>query len=90
MNVSTKLFTKDYLFDLTKLEKLASEYHPKYINAKPFPHTVIDNFLPEEALNTVLEEFRESSRLIGLILTATCRKNLVRKLRNKWDRLQGF
>ena len=53
MNVSTKLFTKDYLFDLTKLEKLANENHRKYISAHPFPHAVIDNFLPEEALNTV-------------------------------------
>ncbi|HSK74150.1 MAG TPA: 2OG-Fe(II) oxygenase, partial [Pyrinomonadaceae bacterium] len=39
------------------MEKVADEYHTRFINAKPFPHVVIDNLLPDEALETVLEEF---------------------------------
>lgn len=56
-NELTKILSKNLLFDLNKLEKTADEYHDRYINAKPFPHVAIDNFLPEETLDIVLDEF---------------------------------
>ena len=44
-------FAPDYL------ENLAEQYHEQYINAQPFPHIVMDNFLPEYVLDDVLKEF---------------------------------
>ena len=39
------------------LEALARQLRDTYAQAKPFPHVVIDNFLPEEFLDRVLDEF---------------------------------
>lgn len=34
------------------------ELHEQYVNAEPFPHIVIDNFLPESILNLVEKEVK--------------------------------
>jgi|TARA_B110000483_G_C17725254_1_gene362517 hypothetical protein len=34
----------------------------KYINAKPFPHIVMKNFIKKDLLNRVLEEFPDLSK----------------------------
>lgn len=47
------IFSPDYL---EKLEKLSS-YSQGYITAQPFPHIVIDDFLPENILEEILQEF---------------------------------
>ncbi|MBE9042808.1 2OG-Fe(II) oxygenase [Pleurocapsales cyanobacterium LEGE 10410] len=39
------------------LEDLVNKYQQEYSQALPFPHIVIDNFLPEPILNRVLQEF---------------------------------
>ena len=39
--------------DLSK--QLSTQYH----KAKPFPHIVIDKFLPETILDSVLDEFNK-------------------------------
>lgn len=39
------------------LEKQALQYREQYATAEPFPHIVIDNFLPEWILEEILEEF---------------------------------
>ena len=39
------------------LQKVALENKEKYSSAIPFPHIVLDNILPEEALDGVLSEF---------------------------------
>ena len=39
------------------LENLVNKYQKEYSQAEPFPHIVIDNFLPEALLNRVLNEF---------------------------------
>jgi hypothetical protein len=52
MGVST-LFT----FEREHLFSLADAYHDSFRDASPFPHVVIDDFLPGEVLNEVLEEF---------------------------------
>ena len=39
------------------LNKLANEYCEAYSRAKPFPHIVIDNFLPVSLLENILTEF---------------------------------
>ncbi|MGH3141878.1 MAG: 2OG-Fe(II) oxygenase, partial [Gaiellales bacterium] len=47
-------------FDHDRLQSLAKRYQSEYRDAKPFPHVVIDDFLPEEDLDRVLEEFLQS------------------------------
>ena len=71
-----KVLSENYLFDLTKLEKLADEYHEKHVTAKPFPHTIIDNFLPEQVLDTVLEEFPGSKQIEWLDFDGDVQKKL--------------
>lgn len=49
--------TVTFRFDQAWLEKLAIKYREEYHQAKPFPHVVIDNFLPESVLDGVFNEF---------------------------------
>lgn len=46
-----------FCLDANYLDTLADKYHSEYINAKPFPHIVLDNFLPEPVLENILQEF---------------------------------
>lgn len=46
-----------FSLDPNYLDELATKYHEQYINANPYPHIVIDNFLPESSLEKILEEF---------------------------------
>jgi len=52
--VSTKI---PFCLDPNHLMELASKHHQDYVTASPFPHIVIDNFLPEFVLDTILSEF---------------------------------
>jgi Rps23 Pro-64 3,4-dihydroxylase Tpa1-like proline 4-hydroxylase len=47
-------------FDHERLQSLAERYRSEYRDAEPFPHVVIDDFLPEEDLDLVLEEFLQT------------------------------
>jgi hypothetical protein len=40
--------------------KLSKQLSEQYKNANPFPHIVIDNFLPETVLNSVADEFNKN------------------------------
>jgi len=46
-----------FRLDVDYLKALALEYREAYATASPFPHVVIDNFLPETLLEEVLKEF---------------------------------
>lgn len=46
-----------FRLDADYLTHLATTYREAYQNADPFPHLVIDNFLPESILDAVLTEF---------------------------------
>ncbi len=48
---------RPFYFDRGQLIDLGRSHHEQYLNADPFPHIVIDNFLPPETLTPVLEEF---------------------------------
>ena len=39
------------------LDDVATKYHEEYLQGNPFPHIVIDNFLPNNILEEILEEF---------------------------------
>lgn len=44
--------------DFLPLARMAeTKAHETYLNAKPFPHVVLDNFFSPELLDEVLEEF---------------------------------
>jgi Rps23 Pro-64 3,4-dihydroxylase Tpa1-like proline 4-hydroxylase len=45
------------------LEELANKYQTEYAQNQPFPHIIIDNFLPETLLEQVLEEFPDSKKI---------------------------
>jgi Rps23 Pro-64 3,4-dihydroxylase Tpa1-like proline 4-hydroxylase len=49
--------------DSDYLSNLALKCHSEYITAKPFPHIVIDNFLPESILDEIIEEFPSPSSI---------------------------
>lgn len=46
-----------FVFEKPALMDLAYRHKDTYNNAEPFPHVVIDNFLPERVANRVLAEF---------------------------------
>jgi Rps23 Pro-64 3,4-dihydroxylase Tpa1-like proline 4-hydroxylase len=47
-------------FDAESLQALADRHRDEYRKAKPFPHVVIDDFLPEKDLDIVLDEFLQA------------------------------
>jgi Rps23 Pro-64 3,4-dihydroxylase Tpa1-like proline 4-hydroxylase len=46
-----------FCLDPNYLDQLATKYGDTYRNADPFPHIVIDNFLPETILEQAIREF---------------------------------
>jgi hypothetical protein len=46
-----------FKLDSEYLKKLAVENQENYQQSKPFPHIVIDDFLPELILDNILNEF---------------------------------
>ncbi|MEE4212888.1 MAG: 2OG-Fe(II) oxygenase, partial [Parvularcula sp.] len=56
---------KDTIFmDRDECRALGDALHTEYVTNKPFPHIVIDDFLPKELLRRMLEDFpkREKGR----------------------------
>ncbi len=45
------------LFDRMDLDKILQENKNRYQEGKPFPHIVMDDFLPEDVLHPVISEF---------------------------------
>ncbi|ERT09197.1 2OG-Fe(II) oxygenase superfamily protein [Lyngbya aestuarii BL J] len=46
-----------FCIDPEYLDNLATQYRESYAQAQPYPHIVIDNFLPESILDHILDEF---------------------------------
>ncbi|BBX85797.1 hypothetical protein [Mycolicibacterium aubagnense] len=53
--------TMSFAFSREELLQVADAHREEFQTADPFPHVVIDNFLPPEALEPVLSEFPEPS-----------------------------
>ncbi len=51
------MMEKPFFFDPNQLKEIAQKHKTAYAQAKPFPHVVIDNFLPENLLDEILTEF---------------------------------
>jgi len=47
----------EFYFCPLKLKDLAARYRQTFLTANPFQHVVIDNFLPEDILNVIVDEF---------------------------------
>lgn len=45
------------LFDPIRMKEAGRELHETYVSAQPFPHIVIDDFLPEDILDLCLRHF---------------------------------
>lgn len=46
-----------FYFDPLNLQELSDKYRTAFATAAPFEHVVIDNFVPENILNLIVEEF---------------------------------
>jgi Rps23 Pro-64 3,4-dihydroxylase Tpa1-like proline 4-hydroxylase len=46
-----------FYFDPARLDSVAERHTDQFQRQKPFPHVVIDNFLPEEILDLLIAEF---------------------------------
>jgi Rps23 Pro-64 3,4-dihydroxylase Tpa1-like proline 4-hydroxylase len=58
-NLSHQIFCLDPDY----LDNLATKYSQVYIEGKPFPHIIIDDFLPEEILDGILKEFPQANQI---------------------------
>lgn len=74
-----------FKLDSEYLKKLALDNHEIYQQAKPFPHIVIDDFLPEYILENILTEFPQS----GDIDWQKFENKSEKKLANKHERNMG-
>ena len=45
------------------LKQIAQDEKTNYLNAKPFPNIVLNNFFKDDFLNTILKEFPDLSKL---------------------------
>ena len=68
-----------YCFDPAYLSDLAEKNREAYQSASPFAHVVIDNFLPEAALNEVLNEFPKAHDIDWQKFDASGEKKLASK-----------
>ncbi len=50
------------IFNDRRYDELSQQHAPEYAGAEPFPHVVLDDFLPPEWCDRVLEEFPRADR----------------------------
>lgn len=48
--------------DYQRLDRLADELCDRFATAQPYPHVVIDDFLPESVAEDLLEEFEKTEQ----------------------------
>jgi len=77
-----------FFFENSPLEKLATQKHKTYIEASPFPHIIIDNFLPEDIANQILNDFPDPGD-IDWIVRPKNHKFQQNKLKNYNEELMG-
>lgn len=61
------------------LKELAIKYREAYSQAKPFPHIIIDDFLPETILENILDEFPKVGSVDWQKFNNTAEKKLASK-----------
>lgn len=73
-----------FFFDPARLAEMADKHRRAYQRAEPFPHAVIDNFLPEDVLLRVLEEFPEPEQADWVVYDNPAEKKLMGKDETQW------
>ena len=68
-----------FCLDANYLNSLALKHREEYAHAKPFPHVVIDDFLPEFVLENVLSEFPKPGNIDWIRFKTTAEKKLASK-----------
>lgn len=63
MNTSSTVNKSSFCLDPKYLQDLALRHRDTYAQAEPFPHIVIDDFLPEFVLESILEEFPKANEI---------------------------
>ena len=46
-----------FYFDREQLAPIAASKHESFVNAAPFQHVVLDDFLPQDVLELLVDEF---------------------------------
>lgn len=69
-------FQKFLWLDSDYFRNLASQYHKSYIEAQPFPHVVIDNFLPQSVADQILRDFPSPNSIDWISYDADQEKKL--------------
>lgn len=54
-----------YVFDLNRLDRIASEDGPRFRAAEPYPHVVIDRFLKPDAAERLADAFPAAGEDVG-------------------------
>ena len=78
--------TVPFFFDSAALEARAEVLAKDYSRATPFPHVVIDDFLPRDVIDGVLEEFPARATSSGSASSRTPRSSSPRTPKSAWDR----
>jgi hypothetical protein len=65
-----------FYLDPNYLNDLADKYSEDYAQAQPFPHIIIDNFLPESVLESILTEFPTPEEIAWRKFDAAAEKKL--------------
>lgn len=68
--------TMNFCLDVDRLEQLAQIHANEYQQANPFPHIVIDNFLPDWVLEEILDEFPKPEEIHWRSLNIKAEKKL--------------
>lgn len=65
-----------FQLDRERLTALAEDRREAYASASPYPHTVIDDFLPEDVLEAVLQEFPSPAQVDWLAFDSESERKL--------------
>jgi len=68
-----------FFFSAEQLHALADQHRDAYRSAEPFPHAIIDNFLPEPVLDEVLDEFPSPNEIEWRSFYAQFEKKMISK-----------
>ncbi|HSU72663.1 MAG TPA: 2OG-Fe(II) oxygenase [Candidatus Binatia bacterium] len=69
--------TPEFYFDSKKLIALARTHRKAYAGAQPYPHIVMDNFLPKDVANRILEEFPKPGQIAWTTFNTGVEKKLM-------------
>jgi hypothetical protein len=81
LDISTRIedTALDYQFDRNELLSLAEKWREAYASAQPYPHTVMDDFLPEAVLDAVLAEFPDPKQADWFAFDSATERKLATK-----------